>query len=253
MTEERICYAIVKEGKGLEFDDGLAKLEHTSIEAVIENDKKYGKMVPRNGKYFTWRAEDWQGKHITKKQINYGINLAWTQVELEIPIDVKRARPGEIPDFRIAFRRVADDPILTANTLMYHFYPIQNILSPNRGLCVVNVDYPWTVHGNPLSMHEIDSDHYPEHPENFPEHIEPTGDTYDFDQVYEHEGPGHGLGLPHDPLPGNNMSSNYTIMAEYITDREKARHKAKYGSRNWFKKWFYTRWINWYRRRSDRY
>jgi len=248
------CKAIKTDDGKIVFESAISESNTPEeLQEQIEYNKRFGKMVPRNGKYFTWRAEDWQGKFITHRQINYGINLAWTQVELEIPIDVKRAKVGEYADFKIYFRRTSDDPELTSNTLMYHYYPINDFNNPNRGVCVVNTDFPLTVHGNPISMHEIDPDHYPEHPVGFPEHIDPTGHTFDFDQLYAHEGPGHGLGLGHTKLQYHVMSSNYTIMAEFFTNFDIACEKAKYGARNWFKKWFYKRWINWYRVRSDRY
>jgi len=250
MQQVLLCKAEFKEGK-LEFS-GPANDGRTLAEQ-IEIDKRYGKMVPRNGKYFTWRAEDWQGKFITQRQVNYGINLAWTQAEFEIPIDVKRARPEDVPDFRVAYRATADDRILTANTLMYHYYPINDLSNEFRGLCVVNTDFPLTVHGNPISMHELDPTHYPEHPENFPEHTDPTGHTYDFDQIYSHEGPGHGLGLPHSPNRWEVMYGNYSGMGEFFTAWDKARLVAKYGARPWWNKWFYKRWIKWYQIRSDKY
>ena len=250
MSKHFLCKALLK-GTQIEFT-GPANAGKT-LEEQIQEDKKYGIMVPRNGSYFTWKAEDWAGKHITQKQILKGINYAWLQAELEIVLDVRKARLHEVPDFKIAFRATADDPELTSNTLMYHYYPIQDVNHPLRGLCVVNTDFPFTVHGNPISMHEIDPDHYPEHPENFPEHTDPTGFTYDFDQTYTHEGPGHGLGLPHSPNRGDAMFGNYSGMGEFMQTWDKARLVAKYGARPWFKKWFYTRWINWYRGRSDRY
>lgn len=245
-----LCKAEVKKGK-VEFS-GPANTGRT-LEEQIQEDKKYGMMVPRNGKYFTWEAKDWRGRHISQKQVNYGINLAWTQAELEIVLDVKKAQPFDIPDFKIEFRRTIDDPELTSNTLMYHYYPINNQDNPFRGLCVVNTDFPWTVHGNPLSMHEIDPVHYPAHPEDFPEHIDSTGGTFDFDQVYTHEGPGHGLGLPHSPNRWEVMYGNYSGMAEFFTTWDKARLVAKYGARPWWKKHFYTRFVQWYQIRSDRY
>jgi len=243
MTDHLICQAILKNDR-IEFT-GPVNFS-TTLKEQIQEDKKFGMMYPRNEKYFTWKAEDWEGNHIKKKQVLYGINLAWTQAELEIPIDVKRARPKEPADFRIAFRRTEDDSDLTKGTLMYHYYPINEVDHPLRGLCVVNTDFPWTVHGNPISMHEINPLHYPEDTKS-------TGQTFDFDQVYTHEGPGHGLGLPHSPLDYQMMSPSYTIMSEFLTKWDKKRLIAKYGARSWWNKWFYKRWINWYKVRSDRY
>ena len=161
MEKERICYAIVK-GDNLEFTDGAPALDE-SLEEQIKEDRKYGMMVPRNNNYFTWQMMDWQGKFMSSRQLRYGINLAQHQAELEIPIDVKQAGRTELPDFKIYYRRTLDDPALTSNTLMYHYYPIQNLMNPNRGVCVVNTDFPLTVHGNPISMHLLDPEHYPEH------------------------------------------------------------------------------------------
>lgn len=240
-----LCKAeVVDPKKGLVEFSGPANTG-VSLEEQIQEDKKYGTMRPRNGQFFTWKAEDWQGKFITKRQIKYGLNFAQQQVELEIALDIKRWQRGMEPDFKISFRRTADDPELRSSTLMYHYYPINDIANPLRGLCVVNTDFPWTVHGNPISMYEIDPAHYPVDTPN-------TGFTYDFDQVYTHEFL-HGLGLPHSPNKFEVMSPNYGIMAEFMTAWDKKRIAAKYTPRPWWKKHFYTRWMQFYQKRSDKY
>ncbi len=242
---ELMCKAIVKDNQ-IQFTGPVTT--GITLEEQIQEDKKYGMMVPRNGKYFTWRAENWESNLITHKQILKGINYSWMQAEIEIVLDVRRAKPEELPDFRVAFRRTKDDSELTKDTLMYHYYPINEITHPLRGLCVVNVDFPLTVHVNAVSLNDINQIDFPDH-----ETAPMQGKTWDFDQIYTHEGPGHGLGLPHSPFPYHVMSSSYNVMAEFFVPWDKKRLVAKYGARPWYKKHFYTRWLNWYKVRSDRY
>jgi len=225
------------------------KLIARTLEDQIEEDRRYGVMIPNNKKYFTYQILDWKGKFITKKQIVKAITMSWEAVEKEISIDVKRASPDDNADFEIHFRKTADDSELTANTLMYHYFPINNKNNPNRGLCVVNTDWPFTSHGNPISMHEIDPIHYPSETRT-------KGATIDFDQVYTHEGPGHGLGLPHSSHSGKVMSDNYGDMAEFMFDEEPMetipRLVAKYFKRPMSSR-TRIRWRNFWRHRLNRY
>ena len=45
---------------------------------------------------------------------------------------------------------------------MYHYYPINNVNSSLRGVCVVNTDFNFSIHGNNVSMFEVDPEHYTE-------------------------------------------------------------------------------------------
>ena len=247
-----ICRAVLHNTDMLEFLSAAAMGD--SITKIIEDDKKYGKMEPLNGQYFTFKVYDWKGRWITKKQLIKGVGIAWEQVEKVINIKVKEAKGAEKPDFRIYFRGTDDDPLLTKDTIQYHYYPITNPDSPNRGVCVVNTDFKITIHGNGINMHEIDPEHYPED-------TTAKGSDIDFDQVYQHE-LCHGLGLPHSPHKYKLTSPNYGIMAESIFDEipEKLtgegetilRLQAKYPKKNMILRKL-KRWIAYFKVRRDKY
>ena len=244
---ERVCRAILTEDRQVAFES--ATVSGATLEEIIADDKKYGMMVPKNGKYFTYRVMDWEGKWISNKQITRGVTIAWNKVEKVIDIECREALPGEYADFKIYFRRVQDDPLLTKDTLQYQFYPISNFDNPNRGVCVVNADYPWTTNGEGIPLHIFDPDHYPEP-------INSTAQTIDFDAVYDHEGPGHGLGLPHSPNKNTKMYGNYSGMIESIFDEEPLetipRLHAKYPLEI-MPEHQLQRWIDYYKVRQDKY
>ena len=64
-------------------------------------------------------------------------------------------KSNELPDFKIYFRTTDDDSLLNSNTLMYHYYPISDLDSPNRGVCVVNTDFTWTSHVEGIQLHYL--------------------------------------------------------------------------------------------------
>lgn len=250
MTDPLICKLMYDENqKCFHFESGEATVGKLSLEDQIEEDRRYGKMVPRNGKYFTVRAMDWSNKWITNKQIIKGIVLAWHQAEIEIPIDVRYADFDEEPDFKVFFRATADDPKLDRNTVMYHYYPINDITNPLRGVCVVNTDFNFTIDGENVSMFEVDPEHYTED-------TKVTSPTIDFDEVYEHEGPGHGLGLPHSSHDFKVMSRTVGKIAKFLHIENPLetipRLIAKYGKRSMLSK-HRLRWRNWYRVRAEKY
>lgn len=243
---ERICFATVNEKKQVSFDSQLVK--GSTLEQIIEDDKQYGKMKPKNGRYFTYRVMDWEGKWITNKQITRGVTLVWNKVEKVVNLEFRLAKEDEYADFKIYFKSVADDPLLKENTLMYHYYPISDFDNPHRGVCVVNSDYTLTTHGEGIPLHEYNPEHYPEP-------TTATKDTIDFDATYEHEGPGHGLGLPHSPNRDTKMYYNYSGMAESIFDEKPfetiARLRAKY-DREEISESDLKRWIYWFNAAQDR-
>ena len=253
-----ICRALITDDKNnIHFES--AEVTGTTIKEIIEADKKYGTMTPRNGKYFTYRVFDWQNKWITNKQITKGVGIAWEMVEKIISIKCVEAKENELPDFKVFFRRLTDDVLLTARTLMYHYYPITDFNHPHRGVCVVNADFPWTSDGEGIPLHIYDPGHYPNP-------VTAEAQTFDFDATYQHEAPGHGLGLAHSPNSGKKMSSNYDKMAESIFDESDnetiLRLVAKYPKRvlTGFGKFknkildsLLLRWINYFRHQRDHY
>lgn len=244
---DKICRAITNEDGTVTFESATAS--GSTLEQIIQDDKAYGVMTPKNGKYFTYKAMDWEGKWINHKQIQRALTIVWNITEKVIEIKAVEALPGEYVDFKVYFKATADDPLLTPNTLMYHYYPINDFNNPNRGVCVVNTDFNWDSHGNGIPMHLIDPEHYPE------------GSTqkafdYDFDSVYEHEATGHGLGLPHSPNRNTKMWGNYLGMIEYIYDEKPPetipRLQAKYQVKQMTPEEL-ERWIEYYKVRQDKY
>ena len=217
------------------------------INEIIEQDKAYGKMHPINGKYFTYRIENTFDIEITGKRLQKAYQKGWRRWTKRINFVIKKAKQGEPADFRVLFRTPQQDERgeLDQNTIMYHYFPINNISSPYRGLCVVNSLFLYTVDGKGISMHEIDPTNYPD------ENTTATGRTIDIDQVFGHED-GHGIGLPHDPMPGQTMSGNYSFMAEFLSERDVYRGIKKYGMAK-LKVSAIVRWWRRMRKKSDSY
>ncbi len=246
MLTEQICRVIIGKNKDIQFESVVSN--GSTLEEIIKDDKRYGVMVPNNGKYFTYSVMDWEGKWISNKKIRRAITFTWNKVEKILDLDFKESKDGEYVDFKVYFRRVIDDPLLNANTLMYHYYPISDFTNEKRGVCVVNVDYAWTSDGEPIPLHIYDPEHYPDV-------TTATAQTFDFDATYEHEGPGHGLGLPHSPNKATKLYFNYSGMSESMFDEEPketvARLQAKYPKNN-MKPSRLRRWINWFKAVRDR-
>lgn len=217
-----------------------------TISQVIEDDEKYGKMVPVNGKYFTFRVLN-EDQEFTKKEAKRAMRYAqkrWS-IYANLP-KFKLAKLNEIADFTLKFETVESDPDqrLNENTVMYNYYPISDVTSKFRGLCVVNKKFFYTTHGNSVKGTFLQS-------KGFQVQF-PNGDygTLDFDQIYGHE-LGHALGLPHDPEEGNLMSFRVDIMAEFCTIRDQLRIIAKYGKSK-LSAWHIFRWLSWLIPSSDR-
>lgn len=204
---------------------------------VIEEDKKYGTLSPANGEYYTWKVLNGDAEFSDKKAIK-SIQKTIRRYEVRLDIKFKYAKEGEFVDLKIEFRTTAEDPILTANTLMYHYFPIHDLTNPLRGLCVVNKDFDWTTHGNSVALNDP----------NFPNN---TSRTFDFDAIYTHE-LGHGLGLPHSKLIFQVMSPNAGIMSEWLTEMEDLpRLWAKYPKREMSESRL-RRWLRWIKSASER-
>jgi len=246
MISEEICRVIIDENKNIKFESVIAN--GSTLEEIIQDDKRYGVMVPKNGKYFTYRVMDWEGKWISNVKIRKAVTFTWNKVEKILDLDFKEAKDGEYADFKVYFRGVMDDPRLNDNTLMYHYYPISDFNNENRGVCVVNADYPWTSDGEQIPLHIFD-------PDNYPNVTASSAQTFDFDATYEHEGPGHGLGLPHSPNRGTKLYWSYDGMSESMFDEEPketvSRLQAKY-PKNDMKPSRLRRWINWFKSKRDR-
>ena len=231
---------------GLEFDS--VETIGSTIKQVIENDKNFGKMVPANGKYFTYTVLN-EDQEFTQKQAVKGFAYAKQRWRIYADLPSFRRVPKNydgVIDFRVEFRTVDTDPDkqLKANTIMYHYYPIQDTNNPLRGLCVVNKAFFFTSHGN-----EVLGTEFKKHGIEV-QFLDGKYSTMDFDKLLAHE-LGHGLGLPHDTEPENMMAYREDLMVEYPSERDIARMQAKYGVRkmSWFRRW---RWLRWLQYASER-
>ena len=245
MDKEQFCRVTYNQlNNKIEMTGPMADAEH--IHNVIQLDKKYGIMTPRNGRYFTFQIIDTHDNEVTERKLNRAVKYAWKSWTIRLDFDVRQAKPGEPADFRILFRTPENDERghMNRSTIMYHYFPISNTSSPNRGLCVINPNFYFTAHGKPVPLHIID-------PVNYPEPTTSTGRTIDLDAVLRHEF-GHGIGLPHDPLPGSTMSTPYNVLSEFLQERDVMRGIAKYGMRKMNPNVF-VRWYKWLRYRSERY
>ena len=240
-----MCRVMIGE-KGLEFDS--VESRGLTLSQVIEDDKKYGVMTPANGEYFTWAVLN-EDQEMTLKEVERAVQMAQKRWRIygDLPKfkKVKKDFTGII-DFRIEFRTVESDPdqILTNNTVMYHYYPINNVNHPLRGLCVVNKAFFFTNHGEPVSGAFMASKGV------LVQFLDGSYTTLDFDKIYGHE-LGHGTGLPHDTEEDNMMSFRVDLMSEFPSDRDQARIIAKYGKRRMLF-WRRKRWLNWLFSASDR-
>ena len=241
----QICRVLYNEKTDeIEFESAIA--QSTDLDEIIESDKRFGVMVPANGDHFTYRIDDTKNGEVTIAMLNRAIGLAWTSWRLRLNFNVKRAVKGEYADFRAMFRSPATDErkFMTNQTIMYAYYPVSNLNDPNRGLCVINPNFYFTVDGKPLSLHIID-------PKNYPEPTDTTGRTIDLDAVLRHEF-GHLIGLQHDPIRRTTMFAGYGGIAEFLTDRDIARGVAKYGKKNITENRL-IRWLKWLFVRSENY
>lgn len=243
--DERICRVVLEKNNNIKFVSEV--VNGNTISAIIEDDKRYGVMVPKNGKYFTYRVMDWKGKWISNKQIRRAITFTWNKIEKILDLDFRETRDGEYADFKVYFRRVVDDPLLEKNVLMYHYYPIADFNNQHRGVCVVNADYPWTSDGEEILLNRSDPAIYPNRT-NFIEK------TFDFDATYEHE-ICHGLGLPHSPNRDTKMYWSYSGMSESMFDektRETVQRLQAKHPKNTMKLSRLNRWIRWFKATRDR-
>jgi len=219
-----------------------------TLQQMIEDDKKYGIMVPANGKYFTYAVLN-EDQEFTRKEVQKSVAFGFRrwQIYASIP-KYRRVKPDfkGVIDFRFEFRTVESDPDkqLTANSIMYHYYPIQDTTHPLRGLCVINKAFFFTGHGNAVTGHFMKSKGF--------EVQFPDGNykTLDFDKLIGHEN-GHGLGLPHDAESENMMAYREDLMTEYPSDRDIRRMRAKYGTRR-MPAWILKRWLKWLKIASER-
>jgi len=243
LTEELLCR--------LEIDGAEIKAigplgASTDINTIIVDDKRYGKMVPRNGEYFTFRILDVNDKEIDDRFVDRAVKLSFMSYTKRFNIEAKKARNSEYADFKVMFRTPENDErhVMTKSTIMYHYFPIADFRNPKRGLCVINPNFWFTDHGNSIPMWMIDPVHYDEN-------STARGPTIDFDGTYRHE-LGHGWGLPHDPEPNTTMSTPYSKLREFLDERTIFRMIKKYGMKKISPRKL-VRWLRYIWARSERF
>ena len=150
------CFAKLKENK-IKFQSKHSTIH--SITKLIENDKENEIFKPCNKKYFTFKILDVDGQEITKRQLTKAIKLAFLSWSVRINIEVKKARKGQYADFKIKFSNPTKDKYLDADTIMYHYYPIDDFDDPLRGLCVINSLFHYTSHGNDIPRYLVEPKH----------------------------------------------------------------------------------------------
>lgn len=190
------------------------------IQNLITEDKKLGLLKPkRSDGWYTFKCYD-VDKELNFEQLDHIIRMALFRWSKKMKVKFRPAKENEDPDLKLYFTDPQHDTQMYGSTLAYHYYPMgdSNTL---KGICRINRNYYYTINGVRLNLHFIDPDHYPDAGKA------QEAPTWDLDQILGHEF-GHGIfGLMHDGKDGNMMSSSYTHMSEYPTDRDYTRAAAK--------------------------
>ena len=203
------------------------KTNFRNIEDLIEHDKHFGILKPRNGKYFTFKIINMSEEELSYRQIRKAVRYGLRRIKFKTNIKIRyRKNPSTLTDLTIIGRTPSTDERkeMDNNTIMYAYFPIDDFDDPDRGIVVVNTDVDFTAHGR--------------------------NNTVDMDQVFTHEF-GHSFGLPHD---GNEKSIMYAYEnnVDILHERDILRFQAKYGKRTW-KKGMEERVLRMFRIRSEDY
>lgn len=248
---ELICRAITA-GNKIEYvtekiSDGkiigvLETSQNHDLEQIFKDDKKYGLLLPRDGKSYSYRVLNGDSE-ISLSSVKKAVQSALLSWWIELEFDFHRAQEEEMADITIQFRSEDEDSILNSSTLAYMYYPLGG---KNNGVCVVNTRFYWTLNGNAVNMHLIDPVHYPD-----PKTAPVQGLSHDLDQVLKHEF-GHGIfGLPHIVSILRVMSASYGKMAEWLHIDDILRAAQKIPRRNMATR-KYNRLKVWIKSRSER-
>lgn len=229
-----ICRARLIGGKSVKYESLEAR--GSTIEQIIENDRNFGFLKPKNGKYYTVALKN-TDIEISYSDAKKAIIDGWMRWELWNEVDFKWSNDFENADIRFEFRSESEDSILDSNTIAYMYYPIA---APHlRGLCVINKRFIYTNHGKPVTgKYLLERGIDVQFPEG--QYV-----TIDLDKIVGHE-KGHGVfGLPHDPEPKNTMSSSEGKMSEFLSWRDIKRSTFKAGMKNWSERqrWRFMRWF----------
>jgi len=212
----------------------------TSLSSIIESDKKYGFLKPKNGKYYTYKILS-VDTELTDKRVHKAVMNALHRWGFKLKIEYKRAKPDEAVDITIRFSSEQEDSLLNSSTLAYMYYPLGGSFN---GTMVINTRFYWTLSGKAVNLHFIDPIHYPD---VMTAPIQ--GQSWDLDQVMGHEF-GHGIfGLQH--FETGLMAYRYDLMTEYTEDPDIIRASQKVPKRNILDS-LVKRKMDWLRVASDR-
>ena len=212
--------------------------EILTVEQMISDDKRYGTLKPRNGKYFTFKVKDMPQEELPRKTILKAVQHGLNRIRFHTTLHIKHEKDDSItPDITIIGRTPATDERkeMSPNTIMYAYYPINDLNNPNRGIVVVNTDFDYTVDGTVIPIPGTNS----------------KKKTIDMDQVFGHEF-GHTFGLPHDNHRGTLMYPYNSEDSEFSHERDISRFQAKIGKTTRSKE-LYKLIIKWFYHRSDHY
>lgn len=215
------------------------------LQQLIKNDKQFGVMKPRHAHgWITYKVYSFD-KEINSVEMDHIIRMALFRLSRKLNLKFRPAYRDEDPDLKIDFTDPQHDPDMTGQTLAYHGYPLTG--SKYYGICRINKNYFYTIHGQRLNLHFIDPEHYPD------ASLAKKAPTWDLDQILGHEF-WHGvLGCGHDGKAGNLMSANYTMMAEYPTERDYIRGAAKVGWKAKKEQWKEERLEKWFMAKAEEF
>ncbi len=215
----QICKILV--GKS-NFEFESAEAIPADLQTIITNDKAYGVMKPKNGKFYTWAILN-EDTEVSKQEMKKIVTDVVSAYEFEFNVDFQYTDDYTNADIKMSFGDEGKDPNLTSNTIAYMGYPFPN--SEFYGICVINRKFTYTHDGEPRTGEEMILMGIPV------QFKDGTYGTLFLVKILMHEW-GHGIGgLPHDPTADNIMSSNEGIMAKYWSPRDLFRMYAKLGQK----------------------
>lgn len=242
---QQMCRLVVgKDGKARAEGIDINNFKDLPIDLqnLINEDKKYGKILPPANGWITYKVYDGD-KEMNREDVEYLVRIALGNYQRKFDIKFRPAKDFESAMLKISFTDPQHDKNMTGSTLAYHYYPY---FTEKRGICRINRNYYYTVHGRRLNLSIIDPEHYPD-PTKAKE-----APTWDLDQILIHEF-GHGIfGLQHDGQSGTTMSATYQHMTEFLDERTIKRIEAKgYKKRGLLAQWKEQRLEKWLKARAE--
>jgi len=234
-----LCLAKAGSGGGITYDS--VTLPTTDLVAMYKEDEKYGKW---NKKQLTWSVLNFSDD-MDKSQIINAVYLSLYAWVVELDIEMIYVPNDPTADLTYEFRTSKNDEVLKKNggTIAYMYYPIAGKLA---GMCVINDEFFFTTHGEPVYGSEMLARG------TRVQYLNNMYSTIDLDKVLRHEN-GHGVaGLPHDPVDDTIMSSREPVMSKHLDIRSISRGQYKYGANSRFTKWKKMT-HKWYAVLSDKY